>query len=143
MPASSRIVVPELPASSGSDGERSRPEPRPSKVTAPVRSTISTPSRRRHARVERQSAPGAYVMISEDPSARAANNAYRCEMDLSPGTRRRPLICRAGVIVAAVGGAILRDLTRLSRRAGGWLARLLRQGKPAVAPLARRRADKA
>ena len=59
-PASRRIVVPELPASSGPAGERSCPKPRPSRVTVPsARSSTSTPSPRRQASVERQSAPGA------------------------------------------------------------------------------------
>ena len=52
--------------------------------------------RRRQASVDRQSAPGAKLCSADWPSASAASRAYRCEMDLSPGTRRRPCRRRAG-----------------------------------------------
>jgi hypothetical protein len=59
-PASIRIVVPELPASSAASGERNPAKPRPSRVTVPGSSSrTSTPRPRRQASVERQSAPGA------------------------------------------------------------------------------------
>ena len=66
-PDSSLRVVPELPASRGPVGAPRPPTPRPSMVTTgrpvsppPARGpSTRTPSARRHARVEAQSAPGA------------------------------------------------------------------------------------
>src|SRR5439155_19542972 len=101
-PDRSLIVVPELPASSGPSGERSCPKPRPSRVRVPAGpSSIDTPSRRRQFRVDRQSAPGAKLCSREGPWASAAKSAYRCAIDLSPGTFTRPRRQRAGLTVAA------------------------------------------
>ena len=66
-PDSSLRVEPELPASKGPAGASRPPTPRPSTVTTgrPVAPpadrgpSTRTPSARRHARVEAQSAPGA------------------------------------------------------------------------------------
>src|ERR1041384_1488207 len=58
---------------------------------------METPSSLRQATVEPQSAPVEKLVISERPSARAAIRAARCEIDLSPGSRSRPWIERAGV----------------------------------------------
>ena len=76
-PASSRIVVPELPASSGPAGERSRPKPRPSKVTVPSGlSSISTPSAAQAGRASTGSRrPGQNWSASTRPSASAASRA--------------------------------------------------------------------
>ena len=54
-----RIVVPELPASRGTDGAAKRPSPRPMTVTVVPSSRTLMPSARRQASVEWQSAPGA------------------------------------------------------------------------------------
>ena len=58
---------------------------------------METPSERRHFNVEPQSRAVEKFEISELPRASAAMSAARCEMDLSPGNRNRPLIERAGV----------------------------------------------
>ena len=65
IPASSRIVVPELTASSGASAARSPPTPRPAIAQAdgPV-GRIATPSARRQASVAAQSAPGEYPLIA-------------------------------------------------------------------------------
>ena len=66
MPASRRMVVPEFPASSAVAPGRKPPSPRPAMVTvappppaAGGSTWTSTPSVRRHRRVDAQSAPGA------------------------------------------------------------------------------------
>ena len=52
---------------------------------------MSTPMARKQEMVERQSAPFRKLEISVVPRARAPNMMLRWEMDLSPGTFRRPL----------------------------------------------------
>ena len=62
-PAISRMVVPELPQSSGADGGSSPPRPRPSIVTASLldadRREATRPGPPRQASVDWQSPPGA------------------------------------------------------------------------------------
>ena len=77
-PASSRIVVPELRASSVATGAVRPPRPRPSistdVIAEPV--TMATPSAARQASVAAQSAPGANPFeLRERPRARAASMA--------------------------------------------------------------------
>ena len=121
IPARRRMVVPELPASSGCAAERSCPKPRPSTLTVPAGpSRISTPNWRRHDSVDRQSAPGANPARLDVPSARAASSAYRCEIDLSPGTRNRPCSRPAGAtILTEDDGMYLTDLMVLKGASDG------------------------
>ena len=80
-PTSRRIVVPELPASSGASGARHAATPRPATVTVrspPEASGVSataTPSPRRQASVDPQSAPVEYPVMVDGPSAAAASMA--------------------------------------------------------------------
>ncbi len=103
MPASSRAVVPELPASSGASGELNPPAPRPITVTMPSERENCPPRRSRHESVDRQSAPGANPLITDRPDAIAARIAYRWEIDLSPGTRIAPVMARDGETTTAPG----------------------------------------
>ena len=58
---------------------------------------MEMPSDRKQPRVEAQSRAVEKFEISDPPRAIAAISAARCEMDLSPGKRNRPLIERAGI----------------------------------------------
>lgn len=58
---------------------------------------MEIPSDRKQPSVEAQSRAVEKFEISVLPWARAAISAARCEMDLSPGKRNRPLIERAGL----------------------------------------------
>ena len=95
-PASRRIVVPELPQSSGRAAARRpfMPEPR----TRPA--SISTPSARRQAAVDATSAPADRPRTWLSPSAIAPSINARCEIDLSPGSRSSPSRRRARRTVA-------------------------------------------
>src|SRR5271166_4359181 len=117
MPASMRMVDPELPQLSGPAGSHSR-GPSPSMVTVP-RASCSTvqPRPRTQPRVLAQSAPGAKFSKRERPLASAASIAYRCEIDLSPGTRKLPRMLRAGrtrtewdIGFLAVGSSVVPEL---------------------------------
>src|SRR5438105_12236124 len=44
--------------------------------------------------------------MRDSPCASAASSAYRCDIDLSPGTVSRPWMRRAGWIVTAVSGSM-------------------------------------
>src|SRR6185295_14393732 len=48
--------------------------------------------------------------MSEEPSAMAANSAYRWEIDLSPGGRTRPRIDVAGCTTTDCTGGIARTI---------------------------------
>jgi hypothetical protein len=101
MPASIRMVLPELPASSTADDARRPRMPRPATVIwrPPASSPVcwmSTPRARRQAMVEAQSPPVEYPRIVEGPRAMAASSAYRWEIPLSPGGRTVPRTRGAG-----------------------------------------------
>ncbi len=85
-PASRRIVVPELPQSSGPSAARRpfRPEPCTSEASA------CTPRARRHTAVDFTSAPGERPRRCEVPPASAPRMSARWEIDLSPGRLTSP-----------------------------------------------------
>ena len=95
-PSRSRMLVPLLPQSSTAAGARKPPGPTPRTVAVPGASSspIETPSARRHAAVERTSAPGARLRTCIGPVPRAPKRSARWEIDLSPGAStsasRRP-----------------------------------------------------
>ena len=90
MPARSRMVVPELPASRSASGRRSVPLP----VTWTASDSVSrrAPSARIQAAVERTSSPSGRPVIRDTPPAREPSISARCPIDLSPGTRVAPFI---------------------------------------------------
>ena len=111
-PASSRIVVPELPQSSGPSAARSpsRPRPRTNRLgmpSAPRRSSrhsASTPRAWRQASVERGSAASENPTISLSPSASAEKRAARWATDLSAGSAGVPARAAAGwTVTRAIG----------------------------------------
>jgi serine/threonine-protein kinase RsbW len=111
IPDSSRMVVPELTASTGDEAAQRPPSPRPVITTvAGALRRIVTPRARRHSSVAAQSAPGEYPLITDSPSAIAPSRAYRCEIDLSPGTRTRPAARDAGAMVIVSAG--VRSMSR-------------------------------
>src|SRR5579884_289524 len=99
-PANRRMVVPELPQSSGPDGSRSPRSPRPA-TTSP---STSTPRARRQPAVLSTSAPGERPRTRATPSATAFRISARWEMDLSPGTRTSPSRRRGALTVASTTG---------------------------------------
>jgi hypothetical protein len=94
MPASIRMVQPELPQSSGCAGATSS-LPAPEISTVPSRRT-PTPNADKQSNVLWQSAAAEKLSSFVTPPANAPSIAYRCEMDLSPGSRTLPLMFRAG-----------------------------------------------
>ena len=119
-PARSRIVVPELPQSSGPTGSTrpSRPRPwtnrlgTPSAPSTSSRSSNSTPRARRQATVDCGSAASENPTISLSPSARAAKRAARWATDLSAGSDGVPASAAAGWTVTIMG-------SRCRSRVGG------------------------
>src|SRR5436190_2109990 len=85
-PASRRIVVPELPASTVVDAPRRLP---PVTRTVPAGSPSTRAPRASTApRVRPTSSPVERPVILDVPFARAASSRARWDIDLSPGTRR-------------------------------------------------------
>src|SRR5207244_12572132 len=111
----SRIVVPELPQSSGPDAARRPRIPRPSIL----KSSITTPSDLMHEAVDCTSAPVDSPRTRLSPEAIEPNISARCEMDLSPGTVIAPSSFLAGRTVAITPGLHLP-----ARRGGRSLPRL-------------------
>ena len=98
-PASIRIVEPLLPQSKAVVAARKLSRPRPRNLTCVPARVISTPSCRRQASVEAQSAPVEKLVMVVVPSARADSMAARWEIDLSPGSAgKTPRTRRAGSI---------------------------------------------
>ena len=120
-PSMSRQPVPELPKSSTVAGSAKPPTPTPwtSHSPAPRRSTTA-PSARSTFAVLSTSSPSSNPPMRVAPTASAPRISARCEIDLSPGTRTRPL---SGPSRRAVSGAgslcigIKSSRRRLSRAA--------------------------
>src|SRR2546422_5001758 len=100
IPASSRIVVPELPASSMRQDDFKPRAPRPVIRTVSLSRFTSAPRARRQSSVLSQSAADEKWRSSLVPFASAASMAYRCEMDLSPGGSSPPAIVFAGRMIS-------------------------------------------
>ncbi len=91
-PIISREPVPALPKSSTSAGGEMPPTPTPwmRQAPSPVRSTTA-PSARQAAAVRSTSSPSRRPCTSVCPTASRPKIMARWEIDLSPGTRARPL----------------------------------------------------
>ena len=97
-PATSRVVVPLLPAWSTSDGSfrPSNPTPATSKHSSPghrsqsLCSVISTPSPRRQPSIDVRSSPTQKLETCAVPSAMELSSAARWEIDLSPAVDTVP-----------------------------------------------------
>jgi hypothetical protein len=101
IPATKRIVVPLLPQSSGPLGARNPLMPTPFIARTLLSCSIPTPSARKQESVAAQSALLEKFLICEVPSARAANIAARCEIDLSPGISICPRNVFAGLMITS------------------------------------------
>ena len=92
-PITSRQPVPELPKSSAARGlgEAADADARArARRRSPVRSTVA-PSACMALAVLMTSSPSSRPVIRVSPTASAPRIRARCEIDLSPGTRTRPL----------------------------------------------------
>ena len=91
-PMTSRQPVPELPKSSTASGARKPPDPDAADPPgpSPVRSTAA-PSARMALAVLSTSSPSSSPEMRVSPTVSAPKMRARCEIDLSPGTRTRPL----------------------------------------------------
>lgn len=85
IPEIRRVVVPLLPASRVWVGLVNPCKPFPCTSTRSLECSMSIPILRKHAMVERQSAPSKKFVISVVPLAREPNIMALWEMDLSPG----------------------------------------------------------
>ena len=95
-PIISRQPVPALPKSSGSRGGRIAPSPVPRIRHCPgPRRSMTAPSARQALPVRSTSSPSSSPSTRVSPQARRPNRNARCEIDLSPGGRTRPLSGRA------------------------------------------------
>jgi hypothetical protein len=97
MPASMRIVEPELPQSSGPRGGEIR-RLVPAIFIDPSLRSMMAPKSSIQRRVVAQSAPVEKLARVVFPLASVASMAYRCEIDLSPGSRTAPTRLFAGRI---------------------------------------------
>ncbi len=89
-PSINRVPVPELPKSSGADGWRSPPTPRPVTCQALPTFSIGAPSACSALAVSSTSSASSSPVSRVTPVAKAPSISARCEIDLSPGTRTRP-----------------------------------------------------
>ena len=102
-PSMSRHPVPELPKSSAAAGSAKPATPTPRTIHAPApRRSRKAPSACTAFAVLSTSSPSSNPLISVSPTESAPRIKARCEIDLSPGTRRRP---RSGPWRRAVSGA--------------------------------------
>ncbi len=100
IPAIMRMVEPELPQSRLSFGGCRCSRPSISMIPSLFLRT-SQPSCRTQARVLAQSAPVEKLLSRVVPWAIAASMPYRCEIDLSPGSRRAPITFLTGRTIKA------------------------------------------
>ena len=91
-PITSRQPVPELPKSSAAAGSAKPPTPTPRtrQARSPVRSTTA-PSAFMALAVLMASSPSSMPVMRVSPTASAPRIRERSEIDLSPGTRTRPV----------------------------------------------------
>ena len=95
-PIISRQPVPALPKSSVSRGGKSAPSPGPRIRHAPgARRSMSAPSAWHALPVPSTSSPSSSPSTFVSPQVSRPNRKARCEIDLSPGGRTRPLSGRA------------------------------------------------
>jgi hypothetical protein len=102
-PSISREPVPALPKSSVSRGASSVPMPTPWTTQASASRVIVAPSARAAAAVRITSSPSSRPVTRVVPTVSRPKIIARCEIDLSPGGRRRP---RSGVPLVAVNGLV-------------------------------------
>ena len=102
-PIISREPVPALPKSSVSTGCRSEPSPEPQTLQFPSAwRTIFAPSWRHACAVRNTSSPSRSPSILVSPIASRPKISARCETDLSPDGRKRPV---SGPDLRALSGA--------------------------------------
>ena len=121
-PMASRQPVPALPKSSGASGSRKPPTPSPLMCHFPSRFSTRAPSACIARPVASTSSPSSRPSTTVSPIAMAPNMKARCEMDLSPGTRKAPVrpsdrvavSGRDAVVSAIVSGPVRVDRPRLN-----------------------------
>src|SRR5262245_42538408 len=132
-PMTRRQPVPELPQSSAPAGSRKPPTPTPRTRHWPsaTRST-SAPSARIALPVLSTSSPSSSPDMRVSPTVSAPKISARCEIDLSPGTRARPLRAPARRAVSGDLAAWSTDGLGLAHsKCGGsedWLQTLILSG---------------
>ena len=102
-PIIKRVPVPEFPKSSGPCGWRRPPGPRPLTSQTSPTFAATAPSATTARAVLMTSSASSRPRMRVVPVASAPKISARCEIDLSPGTRRRPR--SGGARIADIGFA--------------------------------------